>query len=82
MLNLVCPNQHIDIEPPHGSRDHIIESDIIKILFSLDVESRGKTSSIVNNVGTALVKKKILMLRSKETDIINDTDIYDTYKHL
>ena len=41
-----------------------------------------KTRSIVNNVSRALEKKEILMLWSKEIDMINNTDIYDTYKDL
>ena len=36
----------------------------------------------MNNVGRALVKKKVLMLGSKEIDTINNSDIYDTYKDL
>ena len=33
-------------------------------------------------MGTALVKKKVLMPGSKEVDTINNSDIYDTYKDL
>ena len=36
----------------------------------------------MNNVGRALVKKKVLMLSSKDTDTINNSDVYDTYKDL
>ena len=36
----------------------------------------------MNNVGKALVKKKMLMLASKDIDTINNSDIYDTYKDL
>ena len=36
----------------------------------------------MNNVGSALVKKKELILGSKEIDTINTSDIYDTYKDL
>ena len=36
----------------------------------------------MNNVGWALVKKKVLMLDSKDIDMINNSDIYDTYKDL
>ena len=49
--NLTYPNQHIDIEIPHGSRDFVIVSDTIKITFNLDIESAEKTSSIVNYAG-------------------------------
>ena len=74
--------QHIDIEIPHGSRDHVIVPDIIKITFNLEIESPDKTRSVVNNVGRALVKKEELMLGSKEIDTINNSDIYETYKDL
>ena len=36
----------------------------------------------MSNVGRVLVKKKVLMLGSKDNDMINDSDIYDTYKDL
>ena len=48
----------------------------------MDFESKNKTRSVVNNVGRALVKKKVLMLGMKEIDTINNSDIYDTYKDL
>ena len=42
-----------------------------------------KKRSVVNNVGSVLVKKKTeLILCSRETDTINNSDIYDTYKDL
>ena len=82
MPNIAYPNQHIDIEIPHGSRDHVIVPDTVKITFNLDTESTDKTRSIVNNVGRALVKKKVLMLGSKDIDTINNSDVYDTYKDL
>ena len=48
---------HTDIEILHGSKDHAILPDTIKITFILDIESTDKTQSIVKNVGRALVKK-------------------------
>ena len=82
MFNIAYPNQHIDIEIPHGSRDYLIVPNTIKITFNLDIESSDKARSVVNNVGRALVKKKLLILGSKEIDTINNSDIYDTYKDL
>ena len=41
-----------------------------------------KTREIVNNIGKAIVKKKVLMLGSNEIDTINYSDIYNTYKDL
>ena len=75
-------NQHIDIEIPHGSRDHVIVPDTIKIMFNVDIESSDKARSIMHNVGRALIEKKVFMLGSKDIDTINNSDIYDTYKDL
>ena len=80
--NIGYPNQHIDVEIPAGSRDQIIVPDTLKITFNQEVESKDKIRSAVNNVGRALVKKKILMLGSKEIDTVNQSYIYDTYKEL
>ena len=82
MPNIAYPNQHTDIEIPYGSRDHVIVPDTVKITFNLDIESTDKTRSIVTNVGKALVKKKVLMVVSKDADTINNSDVYDTYKDL
>ena len=65
MPNIAYPNQHIDIKILHGSRDHVIVSGTVKITFNLDIESRDKTRIIVNNVGTALVKKRCSCLAQK-----------------
>lgn len=51
-----------------------------KITFNLDIKSTDKTRSIVNSVGRKLVKKKVLMLGSKELYTVNRTDISDTFK--
>ena len=80
--NIAHPNQHIDIEIPHGSKDHVNVPDTFKIKFNLDIESTNKTRSIVNNVSRALVKKNVLMLGSEDIDTINNSDVYDTYKDL
>ena len=82
MLNTASPGQHINIEIPHGSRDHVIIPGIIKITFNLDIESTDKVRSVVNNVGRALVKKKVLMLGSKDNDTINHSDTYNKYNDL
>ena len=82
MPNMAYPNQHIDIVIPHDSRDHVIVPDAIKITFNLDIESTDKARSVVNNIGRALVKKKLLIFGSKEIEMIDNSDIYDTYKDL
>ena len=82
MMDIAYPNQHIDTEIPHGSKDHAIVPDTVKITFDLDIESTDEASSVANNVGRALVKKKFLMLGSKKTDTINNSGIHDTYKDL
>ena len=55
MPNIAYPNQDIDTEIPHGSRDHVMVPDTVKITFDLDIESSDKARSVVNNVGRALV---------------------------
>ena len=82
VLNIAHPSQHIDIEITHGSKDHVIIPNTVKITFDLDITSTDKASSVVNNVGRALVKKKVLILGSKDIDTINNSDIYDTDKDL
>ena len=37
MSNIAYMNQHIDIEIPRGSRDHVIVPDTVKITFKLDI---------------------------------------------
>ena len=80
--NIAYPNQHIDVEIPHGSRDHAIIPGTLKITFNLDIGSTGNARSVLNNVGRALVKKKVFMLGPKDIDTINNSDIYDAYKDL
>ena len=62
MPNIAYPGQHTDTGIPHGSRDHVIVPDAVKITFNLDIESTDKARSVVNNVGRALVKKRSLFL--------------------
>ena len=73
MPNIAYPNQHIDIEIQHGSRDHVIVPDTVKFTFNVDIESTDKTRSIVSNVGRALMKEN--MLSSEDIDTINNSDI-------
>ena len=63
--NIAYPSEHIDIEVPHGLRDHVIVPDTIKITFNLEIESTDKTRSVVNNVDKALVKKRSSYLVQK-----------------
>ena len=76
------PNQYIDTDIPYGSRYHVIIPVTIKITFNLDITLTDKAHSLVNNVGRALAKNKVLMLGSKDIDTFNNSDIYDTYKDL
>ena len=80
--NIAYPSQQFDTEIRHGSRDHVIIPDTIKTTFNLDIKSTEMARSVVNNVGRALVKKKVQMLSSKDVDTINDSDICDMYKDL
>ena len=61
--NIAYPSQHIDIEIPHGSRDYVIITDVVNITFNLDITTTDNAGSVMNNVGIALVRKKVLMLR-------------------
>ena len=65
MPSIAYLNQHIDIEIPHGSRDHLIVPDTVKITFNLDIVSTDKTRSVVKNVGRALVKRRCSYLAQK-----------------
>ena len=78
---MAYPGQHIDNEILHGSRDHVIVPDTVKITFNLDITSTDKARSVANNVGRALVKKGAHTW-FKSIDTINNSDIYDTYKEL
>ena len=69
--NIAYPCQHFKIIIPHGSADHVIVPDTVKITFDLEIESRDKTQG-----------KKILRLCSKQIDVINNSCIYDAYKDL
>ena len=80
--NIAYPSQHTDTDIPHGSRDHAIIPDTVTITFNLDIESTDKVRSVVNNVGRALEKKKVLTLGSTDTETINNSDIYYTYTDL
>ena len=70
MSNITYPNQHIDIEIRHGSRDHVIVPETVKITFNLDIKSTDKTRSVVNNVGRALVKKRCSCLFQKTLTLL------------
>ena len=82
MPNITCSNQHTDIEIRNGSRDHVIVLDTVKVTFNLDNESSEKARSVVNNVLREVAKEPMPMLVSKDSDTINNTDVYDTYKDL
>ena len=72
MTNLFYPKPHIDIEIPHRLRDHIIVLVTVEITFNLEIESTDRTCSTAKNVCRVLVKKKVLILVSKENDTINN----------
>ena len=65
MPNIAYPNQQTDIEIPHGSRNHVIIPDTVRVTFNLDIKSTDKARSVVNNVGRALVKKRCSCLVQK-----------------
>lgn len=75
--NMAYLKPHNDIETPHSLRDYVIVAGTIKLTFDTDIQSTDKTCSAVKN----LVKKKVITLGSKETDIIDNADIYDACKN-
>ena len=82
ILNIAYSGQHIDIEIPYGSSNHVIVPNTVKIMFNLYIESKDKTLSVVNNVQRTLIKKKTLTLCSIDTDAIDNSDVCDMYKDL
>ena len=64
--NMASPNQNIDIEIPHGSRDDVIVPGAKKTTLNIAHESTGKTRSIVNNVSRAPVKKRCSCLDQRK----------------
>ena len=78
--NIVCRNHDIDTDISHGLRNHVTVPDTVKNAFNIDIESTQNTRSNTNNVGRALVKKKVVMLSLKKNDRINNSRIYDIYK--
>ena len=56
--------------------------DAVKIKFNIDNESTEKARTTVNSLGTALVKKTMLILEVKEIYITNNADIYGILKNL
>ena len=55
MPNITYTNQHIGIEIPLLSRDHVIVLGTVNLTFNLDIESTGKARSIFNKVGILFV---------------------------
>ena len=57
------PSQRIDVAIPTGSIDHVIIPNTLKLMCSLNIElTKGRTRSIVANVGRALIREKVLKL--------------------
>ena len=52
LLNIASPNKYTDIEIYPGSKNQVIVSDDVKITFNIDIESRKKARSVVNNAWT------------------------------
>ena len=60
----------------------VIIPNTVKITFNLEFTSTEKARIFVRKVGRTLVKKKVLILGSKDIDMINNSEIYETYKDL
>ena len=77
------PGQTIKLSIPRGSSDTIMVRETQQLTFNLDLESsKDKARSIVTNIGRNLVAKKTLSLGSTELEVIENADIFDTYKDL
>ena len=44
--NMVYPGQHIDFKTWHGSRDHVVIPDSVKVTFKLKITSTEKARSL------------------------------------
>ena len=44
--NMVYPGQHIDFKIWHGSRDHVIIPDSVKVTFKLNITSTERACSL------------------------------------
>ena len=75
--NITYPSKDVDTEIPHGSRNHVIVPDAIKITFNLEIESIDKARSEYWWQNTH--QKKELIFGSEAIDTINNSDIYDIY---
>ena len=67
MPNIAYPNQHSDNKILHGSRDHVIVPDTLKITFNLDIESIDKTRSTAMGVGAKKTDGTALTVTIKKT---------------
>ena len=66
MPNIAHPNQHIDTGKPHGSRDHVIIPNTVKITFNLDITSTDKAQMLEGHLQkkrcSCLVQKRLTRL--------------------
>ena len=77
------PGQTIKVLIPRGSSDTTMVRETQQLTFNLDLESsKDKARSVVPNVGRNLVAKKTLSLGPTELEVVENADIFDTYKDL
>ena len=77
------PGQTIKVSIPRGSSDTTIVPEIHFLTFNIDLESsKEKARSVVPNVERNLVAKKTLSLGSTELKVIENANIFGTYKDL
>ena len=69
-------SQQINTEIPYASRDHVIVPDTVKITFNIDIESTGKTRSVVKNVCRELAKTERNMIQSTTQVFMTLTRIF------
>ena len=61
ITDIAYPSQNIDIAIKHGSRDHDIVPDTVKITFNLDIEFTDKTVVLLTITSPSLIEYSMLL---------------------
>ena len=81
--NVAYPGQTIMVEIPRGSSDTTMVRETEILTFNLELaSSKDKTRTVVPNIGRNIVAKKTLTIGSTELEVVENCDIFDTYKDL
>ena len=80
--NSALPGQTLHIVIPRGSSDSTMIRETQSVTFELNIESKVKSASIVQNLGRNIIVKKILKLGSKVLEVLDNCDIFDSFRDL